>query len=37
MLGFGHGALAGIAVALAALWLVNAWWLGRRQDAMARA
>jgi AAA family ATP:ADP antiporter len=37
MLGFGHGAIAGIAVALAALWLVNAWWLGRRQDAMARA
>jgi AAA family ATP:ADP antiporter len=37
MFGFGQGALAGIAVALAALWLVNAWWLGRQQDAMATA
>lgn len=36
MMSFGHNALTGIAVALAALWLINAWWLGRRQDAMAR-
>jgi hypothetical protein len=36
MLGFGHSALAGIAVVLAALWLVNARWLGRRQEKMAR-
>jgi AAA family ATP:ADP antiporter len=37
MLGFGHSILAAIAVGLAALWLANAWWLGRRQEAMARA
>jgi len=37
MLGFGSRALAGIAIALAFLWLLNAWWLGQRQDAMARA
>jgi AAA family ATP:ADP antiporter len=36
MLGFGHSALAAIAVALAAVWLANAWWLGRRQEAAAR-
>jgi AAA family ATP:ADP antiporter len=36
MLGFGHSALAGIAVILAALWLVNARWLGRSQEKMAR-
>ena len=35
MLGFGHSTLAAIAVGLAALWLANAWWLGRRQEAMA--
>jgi AAA family ATP:ADP antiporter len=34
--GFGNRALAAIAVALAVLWLVNAWWLGRRHDALAR-
>ena len=37
MVGFGHSVLAVIAMALAALWLINAWWLGRRQEAMARA
>jgi AAA family ATP:ADP antiporter len=37
MLGFGSRILAAIAVGLAVLWLVNAWWLGRRQDALARA
>ena len=37
MLGFGHSILAAIAVGLAALWLVNAWWLGRKQEGMARA
>jgi AAA family ATP:ADP antiporter len=36
MLGFGHSAVAGIAVILAVLWLANAWWLGRRQDILAR-
>jgi AAA family ATP:ADP antiporter len=36
MAGFGYRALAGIAVVLAALWLINAWWLGHRQDALAR-
>ena len=37
MFGFGHSALAMIAVGLAALWLTNAWWLGSRLEAMARA
>jgi AAA family ATP:ADP antiporter len=37
MLGFGPPALAAIAMALALLWLLNAWWLGRRQDRLARA
>jgi AAA family ATP:ADP antiporter len=37
MVGFGHSVLAGIAMMLAALWLINAWWLGRRQEMMAPA
>jgi AAA family ATP:ADP antiporter len=37
MLGLGMRALAAIAIGLAVLWLVNAWWLGRRQEALARA
>jgi AAA family ATP:ADP antiporter len=36
MLGFGSRILAAIAVALAVLWLANAWWLGRRQEALAQ-
>jgi AAA family ATP:ADP antiporter len=36
MLGLGHSALAAIAVGLATLWLINAWWLGGRQEATAR-
>lgn len=35
MLGFGTSAIAATAIALATLWLFNAWWLGRRQDVMA--
>jgi AAA family ATP:ADP antiporter len=37
MLGFGPRILAVIAIGLAIVWLFNAWWLGRRQDAMAHA
>jgi AAA family ATP:ADP antiporter len=37
MLGFGPRILAVIAIGLAVIWLINAWWLGRRQDAMAHA
>lgn len=36
MLGFGPPAIAATAMLLAALWLVNGWWLGRRQDALAK-
>ena len=36
MLGFGPPAIAAIAALLAALWLVNGLWLGRRQDLMAK-
>jgi ATP:ADP antiporter, AAA family len=35
LLGFGPPALAAIAMGLALLWLINAWWLGRRQDRLA--
>ena len=37
LLGFAPPMLAAIAVALALVWLVNAWWLGRRQTALADA
>ena len=37
MLGFAPPMLAGVAVVLALLWLFNAWWLGRRQTALADA
>ena len=37
MLGFAPPMLAVIAVGLALIWLVNAWWLGRRQTALADA
>lgn len=37
MLGFGAGALAWTAVPLALAWIGNAWWVGRRQEAMASA
>ena len=36
MLGLGAGAIAWAAVPLAAAWVANAWWLGRRQDAVGR-
>jgi AAA family ATP:ADP antiporter len=35
LLGFGSPAIAIIAIVLALLWLMNAWWLGRRQDVLA--
>jgi AAA family ATP:ADP antiporter len=35
MLGLGTGAIAWAAVPLALAWVANAWWLGRRQDAIA--
>jgi len=34
-LGFGFTGVAGVAVVLAALWLINSLWLGRRQESMA--
>jgi AAA family ATP:ADP antiporter len=37
MLGFGSRELAMVAIGLAMLWLVNAWWLGHRQESRARA
>ena len=36
MLGFGPPAIAATAMVLAALWLVNGWWLGHRQDIFAK-
>ena len=33
--GWGAGEVALLAIPLSALWLVNALWLGRRQEAMA--
>ena len=35
MAGFGAGAIAWTAVPLALAWVSNAWWLGRRQEALA--
>lgn len=37
MLGFGPRELATVAIGLAFIWLVNAWWLGHRQEAIAQA
>jgi AAA family ATP:ADP antiporter len=36
MLGLGTGAIAWAAVPLAIAWVANAWWLGRRQEALAK-
>jgi AAA family ATP:ADP antiporter len=35
MMGFGPPAIAATAIGLAAIWLANGWWLGRRQDLLA--
>jgi AAA family ATP:ADP antiporter len=35
MLGFGAPVVAAVAIALALIWLVNGWWLGRQQERMA--
>jgi len=35
MLGFGHMGIAAAAITLSLAWLINAWWLGRRQDVLA--
>jgi AAA family ATP:ADP antiporter len=37
LVGLGAGAAAWVAVPLSALWLANAWWLGRRQERLAGA
>lgn len=37
LVGLGAGATAWVAVPLSALWLANAWWLGRRQERLAGA
>jgi hypothetical protein len=37
MAGLGAGAIAWTAVPLAIGWVANAWWLGRRQEALAPA
>jgi len=37
LLGFAPPILAAIAIVLALLWLINAWWLGRRQSTLATA
>src|SRR4029078_8067234 len=37
LLGFAPPILAAIAIVLALLWLINAWWLGRRQSTLAPA
>jgi AAA family ATP:ADP antiporter len=34
-LGFGPPVISAIAIVLALLWLINAWWLGRRQEVLA--
>jgi AAA family ATP:ADP antiporter len=35
MTGFGSTLMAAVAIGLAAIWLVNGWWLGRRQEVLA--
>jgi AAA family ATP:ADP antiporter len=37
LVGLGAGATAWVAVPLSAVWLANAWWLGRRQERLAGA
>jgi AAA family ATP:ADP antiporter len=37
LVGLGAGAAAWVAVPLSAVWLANAWWLGRRQERLAGA
>lgn len=37
MAGLGVAGIAGVAVPVSAVWLINGWWLGRRQDRMTGA
>jgi AAA family ATP:ADP antiporter len=36
-LNFGVAGIAWVAVPIAAVWVINAWWLGRRQEAYSRS